>query len=82
MSATSQVSPFLLGAAQRSPRIPVLGALANNGGFSETMLPLAGSPLIDAGGNDLVPSWITTDQRGLPRIVNDVVVIGAVEAQT
>ena len=50
---------------------PLLGALANNGGPTPTLLPLAGSPLIDA-----VPSaachsgsaaGITTDQRGLPR---------------
>jgi hypothetical protein len=50
---------------------PLLGVLANNGGPTPTLLPLAGSPLIDA-----IPSaacqsggaaGVTTDQRGLPR---------------
>ena len=48
-----------------------VGALANNGGPTPTLLPLTGSPLIDA-----IPAaacqsgsaaGITTDQRGLPR---------------
>ncbi|HEX4795962.1 MAG TPA: choice-of-anchor Q domain-containing protein [Humisphaera sp.] len=64
-----------------SPLNAKLGALANNGGFSPTMLPLAGSPLIDHGLNTLLPTNILTDQRGLTRIVNGIVDIGAVEAQ-
>ncbi len=58
-----------------------LGALADNGGFTQTMLPLPGSPAIDAGFNALAPAGIKTDQRGLPRIVNTTVDIGAVEVQ-
>lgn len=56
-----------------------LGALANNGGPTQTMQPLAGSPLIDAG--DPAFSGLTNDQRGagFPRIVNGRVDIGAVE---
>jgi hypothetical protein len=48
---------------------PMLGALANNGGSTQTQLPLAGSPAIDAGnpaavaGVGGVPLY---DQRGLP----------------
>ncbi len=50
---------------------PLLGALQNNGGATQTHALLAGSPAIDAGNptgctdaNNLV---LTTDQRGLPR---------------
>jgi hypothetical protein len=59
---------------------PQLGALANNGGPTLTMLPLAGSPLINAG--DPAFSGLTTDQRGtgFPRIIGGRVDIGAVES--
>ncbi len=45
------------------------------------MALLPGSPAIDAGNNDLIPSGVTTDQRGTgdPRIVNGTVDIGAFE---
>ena len=61
---------------------PQLGALANNGGPTLTMLPLTGSPLINAG--DPGFSGLATDQRGtgFPRIVNGRVDIGAVEFGT
>jgi len=42
---------------------PLLGALADNGGLSVTMAPLAGSPVLDKGKN----SEPSTDQRGAPR---------------
>jgi hypothetical protein len=44
---------------------PRLGPLADNGGPTETMLPAAGSPVINKGGGSLA-----TDQRGAPRPVN------------
>jgi hypothetical protein len=62
-----------------SPLAAKLGALANNGGPTLTMLPLAGSPLIDKGSNPLIRAGSTTDQRGLARIQNGIVDIGAVE---
>jgi hypothetical protein len=58
---------------------PMLSALGNYGGPTETMLPLAGSPVIDAGSNSLIPAGVTTDQRGYGRIVGTSVDIGAVE---
>ncbi len=62
---------------------PLLGPLADNGGPTETMALLPGSPAIDAGDNALIPSGVTTDQRGsgYPRIVNGTVDIGAYELQ-
>ena len=42
---------------------PLLGPLQDNGGFSQTMAPADGSPVIDAGS----AFGLTTDQRGLPR---------------
>jgi len=56
---------------------PMLGNLAYNGGPTWTMLPLPGSPAIDAGSGSI--EW---DQRGdgYPRLVGGGVDIGAVEA--
>lgn len=39
----------------------------------------AGSPCIDAGDSTAVPDWLTTDFEGDPRIVSDVVDMGADE---
>src|SRR5207244_1169013 len=59
---------------------PGLGALANNGGPTQTIALLAGSSAIDKGSNTFVSAG-TTDQRGLTRIVNGTVDIGAFEVQ-
>ncbi|HKM55189.1 MAG TPA: Ig-like domain repeat protein, partial [Isosphaeraceae bacterium] len=67
-----------------SPLDPQLNALADNGGPTETMALLPGSPAIDAGSNALANEYsLATDQRGagFPRIVNGTVDIGAFEAQ-
>jgi CSLREA domain-containing protein len=53
-----------------------LGALANNGGFTQTHALLAGSPAIDAGTNTGCP---TTDQRGITRPQGARCDIGAYE---
>jgi hypothetical protein len=60
---------------------PKLGALAANGGPTQTLLPLAGSPVVDrvpTGG----PGCSTSgkDQRGVPRPQGPACDIGAVEA--
>jgi hypothetical protein len=63
-----------------------LGPLQNNGGSTDTMALLAGSPAINAGNNSLARDAdgnpLTTDQRGpgFARIVNGIVDIGAYEA--
>ncbi len=60
-----------------------LAPLGDYGGETETAPPLAASPAIDAGVNN----GLTTDQRGLPRIVDGdgdttaTIDLGAVEAQ-
>jgi CSLREA domain-containing protein len=69
-----------------TPLDPKLGGLAKNGGPTQTMLPLTGSPVIDAG----KAFGVTFDQRGLPRPADlaaanasggDGSDIGAVEVQ-
>ena len=67
---------------------PGLGTLADNGGPTQTIALLAGSPAINAGSNALAvdPSTglpLATDQRGpgFPRIVGGTVDIGAYEVQ-
>jgi len=65
---------------------PRLGALANNGGPTQTMALLAGSPAINAGLNVLPPIFMSPgpfDQRGpgFARIVFGRIDIGAYEAQ-
>lgn len=78
---------FTAGTDTQNGGDPGLGALADNGGPTQTRLPQVGSPLIDA-----VPSascqadgaaGITTDQRGFPRPspAGDPCEIGAVELQ-
>ncbi|MBX7104101.1 MAG: hypothetical protein K1X57_08460 [Gemmataceae bacterium] len=53
-----------------------LGALANNGGTTQTILPAFDSPVRDNGSN---PAGLTLDQRGQPRISSARADIGAVE---
>jgi hypothetical protein len=48
-----------------SPFDPKLGPLQDNGGPTQTMMPLVGSPVIDAGDNSAAT---LTDQRGFRRI--------------
>ena len=62
---------------------PHLAALADNGGLTQTMALLAGSPAINAGSNALV-AGLTTDQRGIgfDRIAGGTVDIGAFEIQS
>ncbi len=57
---------------------PALGALADNGGFSRTMLPNTGSPAINAADTAACPP---TDQRGIPRAQGGRCDIGAVEVE-
>lgn len=58
---------------------PLLGPLTDNGGATETMALLAGSPAIDAGDNMPAPP---ADQRGIPRPFGAAADIGAYEYAT
>jgi hypothetical protein len=62
---------------------PGLGALANNGGPTQTMALQAGSPAIGVGSVALIPAGVTTDQRGtgFARVVGGKVDIGAFQSQ-
>ncbi|HEX4145463.1 MAG TPA: fibronectin type III domain-containing protein [Pirellulales bacterium] len=65
-----------------SPINPQLGALASNGGSTETYSLLAGSAAIATGDSTLAASsGLTTDQRGLPRTTAGKVDIGAYQVQ-
>jgi predicted outer membrane repeat protein len=57
---------------------PGLGTLADNGGPTQTIALLPGSPAIAAGGTTYATA---TDQRGFARIVGGAVDIGAFEVQ-
>ena len=67
------------------PIDPLLGSLANNGGFTQTYLPLAGSPAVDNGNNCVLQgcqsSALITDQRGFKRLspLGGIVDIGSIE---
>jgi hypothetical protein len=71
------------------PLVAQLGPLQNNGGpiagapglapTVPTETPLPGSPVIDKGVN--LPTLTATDERGLVRVVNGTVDVGAVEFQ-
>jgi hypothetical protein len=59
---------------------PKLGTLADNGGPTQTIALLPGSPAIDHGSNDLAnAAALTVDQRRFGRIYNRTVDIGAYE---
>ena len=65
---------------------PLLGTLANNGGPTETIALMAASPAIGAGNVAFItnPPFLGPpffDQRGLPRIKNGKVDIGAYQTQ-
>jgi Ca2+-binding RTX toxin-like protein len=58
----------------------VLASLANNGGATFTHAIVSGSAAINAGDNTLIPSGVTTDQRGITRTIGGTVDIGAYES--
>lgn len=58
-----------------------LSPLGYFGGDVPTIVPLAGSAALGNGSTALIPVGIITDERGLPRVVNKKVDIGAVEIQ-
>ena len=71
------------GGDRQSAADPLLGALADNGGPTLTMLPQPGSPLLDAVATADCQagsaSGVTTDQRGISRPQGAGCDIGAVE---
>jgi hypothetical protein len=77
------VSGTIFGSGSTINANPLLGALANNGGPTLTMLPQPGSPAINAGLTSAA-AGIIYDQRGpgYPRVVGPAVDIGAIEVQT
>jgi hypothetical protein len=74
-----------LGSHSQVNKNPLLAPLGDYGGPTQTVELLPGSPAIDMGSNGLALDAngqpLTTDQRGLPRIFNGTVDIGAFESQ-
>jgi hypothetical protein len=64
-----------------NPLDPLLGPLQDNGGPTQTMALLAGSPAIDAGDNNYFPGPYDQRGDGFARIVNGTIDIGAFEVQ-
>lgn len=62
------------------PMLSELGDYGGIPGITLTRLPTAGSPLLNAGGVPLA-ARLTTDERGLPRVVGGAADIGAAELQ-
>jgi hypothetical protein len=60
---------------------PLVGLLGDNGGPTATMLPQAGSPLLDKVDCAAAPVVMTTDQRGVTRPQGGACEIGAVEVE-
>ena len=78
----NQNTSNLINTTTTNPAInPQLGPLAYNGASQtvQTMLPLPGSLAIQAGNPALLPAGLTTDQRGLPRTINSLLDLGAVQ---
>jgi len=75
--SSDDASAFLNKTGDQNSTDPMLGSLQNNGGPTFTHALLPGSSAIDAGD----PVHPANDQRGLPRIVNERIDIGAFEVQ-
>jgi len=75
-TSTSSVSPSVSGATLIFGEDPLLGALGNNGGPTQTMMPGEGSPVLGAANPSGAPA---TDQRGYTRTTNGRADMGAVE---
>ena len=67
----------MLGPSSLKDTEPLLGSLRNNGGITDTMQPLPGSPAVDGGDDGAAPNF---DQRGFVRPAGVRSDIGAVEA--
>ena len=93
---TPDANGNLIGSAAGAGVIdPMLGSLQDNGGLVLTQAPLAGSPVIDAGDNALLPADtsdldgdgdtaepLPLDARGAARVNAGTVDMGAVESGT
>jgi len=85
-TATSPSTHQIAGSIDGSGGINIISTnamvspLDDYGGPTQTMPPLPGSPTIDPVGGH-TNSVFATDQRGLPRVVNGIVDVGAVEVQ-
>jgi hypothetical protein len=76
--STDSGGGLLTGPGDVTNKNPLLGPLQDNGGPTQTMALLPGSPAVDTGDNIGAP---VLDQRGYPRIVGGRIDIGAYEVQ-
>ena len=75
-NASGMFGPWIDGGGNVIGGSPNLSQLRDNGGPTFTLLPLPGSPALDAG----IPSDLIRDARGLSRLAGDAPDAGAVEA--
>ncbi len=80
-SGSSGWLPSDLTGTAGQPLNALLEPLGSFGGPTQTTPPLPASQALGHGSTALVPAGLTTDQRGLPRVVGGGVDIGAVETQ-
>jgi len=79
-SSVTAATGSLYGIAATGTTNPLLSALGNYGGPTQTMIPLPGSPALRLGNSSSTyTGGRTTDQRGYPRLVNGYVDAGAVQ---
>ena len=78
LSGDDSCNRLLTGPGDRPNVDPLLGPLADNGGFTQTYLPQPGSPTID---NGQCLAEVPTDQRGVSRPQGIACDIGAVEVR-
>ncbi len=74
---SSDASCALTATLDLSSTTPLLGAFANNGGFTHSFMPSANSPLVNAGDGVFCPG---DDQRGVGRPIGSACDIGSIES--
>jgi MBG domain len=83
-NTTGSSGSWVMTDIQNPPGGAMLSSLGDHGGPTQTLVPLSGSPAINAGSVALAVDQnnqpLTTDQRGAGRVINNMIDIGAVQS--